>query len=207
MALLAFAGLAGEAAAQDPAKDAAAPWYIGVGLGRSYSKIPSDTVNQFAQGVATATGGVLVDSDDGRKASTEGKLFLGYTFDPYIAIELGYATLGHADAQPSVVTGGGLVSAELKYKMTAPYLDVIGSVPLNDAWSLFARAGVTYARVAVDGGPSETKIREKFGAGIGYNFTPVVGIRAEWENYRMPDPLGDGNFRVNAAVISALYRF
>ncbi len=200
LVLFAFAGSMGEVAAKDPERTPGTPWYAGVGIGKSYSKIPSDAV----QNLATAMGDTVFESGNGRESSTEAKIFAGYAFDPHLAVELGYASLGHAKANPVFVTAG---PGEVKYKMSAPFLDVVGSMPLNDAWSLFARAGVTYARAAVDQGPSESKIREKFGAGVGYNFTPTIAVRAEWENYRLPDPLSTGNFRVNSAVVSGLLRF
>ena len=79
--------------------------------------------------------------------------------------------------------------------------------------------GVSYSRVSanVKGSPltlaisnndkSESKIHEKFGAGVDYNLTPVFTVRAEWERYKMPDPLGDGTLHVDAALLSVLYHF
>lgn len=200
LVLLAFAGSMGGAVAAEPAKFVTAPWYVGLGIGKSYSRVPTDAV----QNVAASLGDTVVNTGNGRESSTEGKIFAGFQFDPHLAIELGYASMGHAKANPVLATHG---PSEIKYTMSAPFLDVLGGLPLNDAWSLFARAGVTYARASVDAGPTESKIREKFGAGVGYNFTPVFGVRAEWENYRLPDPLSDSNFRVNAVAISALLRF
>jgi hypothetical protein len=54
---------------------------------------------------------------------------------------------------------------------------------------------------------TESKVREKFGAGVGYNLNSAFAVRAEWERYKMPDPLSDELFNVDAATLSVLYRF
>ena len=54
---------------------------------------------------------------------------------------------------------------------------------------------------------SESTVRAKFGAGVDYNVNPAFTVRAEWELYKMPDPLTTDLFDVNAATLSLLYRF
>lgn len=156
-----------------------------------------------------------MSADTGTSHATEGKIFLGYSFDRHFAVEAGYATLGKATASGLATSGFAFLPINLSYKMTAPYIDAVGTLPLNEKWSLLGRVGVassrTSASVSIDGlgvsGPSKTKLGEKFGAGIGYNFNSKVTVRAEWESYRMPDPFIDESFRVNAAVLSAIFHF
>jgi OOP family OmpA-OmpF porin len=92
-----------------------------------------------------------------------------------------------------------------------PLVDAVGTLPLDEKWSLIGRVGIAYARASASSsfgvGTSETKLREKFGAGVDYNFNSAFTVRAEWENYRMPDPLTDSSFRINAAVLSGLFHF
>jgi OOP family OmpA-OmpF porin len=107
----------------------------------------------------------------------------------------------------------------MDYKMTAAFIDAVGMLPVSDKWSFIGRVGVSYSRVSsnLNGEPltiivsendkSESKVREKFGAGIDYNMNPKVTIRAEWERYKMPDPLSDEKFNVDAATVSLLYHF
>ena len=216
LVLLAFAGLAGEAASAESATLSVTPWYVGLGLGRTYTKIPQQAIDGQTAFFATALGGTTSGTTTDRTHSTEGKVFLGYSFDPHIAVELGYATLGNARASGLISNGGGFTTLGLKYKLTAPFIDAVGRLPLNEKWSLIGRAGIAYARTSstttlsgFSGSPSasETKLREKFGAGVDYQFSSSIVGRVEWENYRMPDPLTDESFRVNAAVLSVMYHF
>lgn len=103
--------------------------------------------------------------------------------------------------------------------MTAMFIDAVGMLPLNATWSLIGRIGVSYGRTLVNlkGSPttillsdndrSERKVREKFGAGVVYNLSSAFTVRAEWEHYKMPDPLSTELFNVEAATLSILYHF
>ncbi len=102
--------------------------------------------------------------------------------------------------------------------MTAAYIDAVGMFPLNANWSLFGRVGAAYGRTDLNqsgsvqlilssNDQSESTVRAKFGAGVDYNLNPAFTVRAEWELYKMPDPLSDDLFDVNAATLSLLYRF
>jgi OOP family OmpA-OmpF porin len=211
LVLLAFAGLTGEAASQVIAKTTATPWYGGLGIGRTFAKVPQKSIDSEASSIAKLFGGTVLNSNSDISHSTEGKVFLGYSFDRHIAIEVGYATLGKASASALISNGVGFQVLNLEYKMSAPFVDAVGTLPLDEKWSLIGRVGVAYARTSASdslgGSISETKLREKFGAGIDYNLNSAFTVRAEWENYRMPDPLTGGSFRVNAAVLSALFHF
>jgi OmpA-OmpF porin, OOP family len=211
LVLLAFAGLTGEAVSQDIAKTSATPWYVGLGVGRTFARVPQESIDGDASSIATLFGGTVVDTNSDTSNSTEGKVFLGYKFDRHVAIEVGYATLGKASASALISNGITFQVLNLEYKMSAPFVDAVGTLPLDEKWSLIGRVGIAYARTSASdsfgGGTSETKLREKFGAGVDYNLNSAFTVRAEWENYRMPDPLTDNSFRINAAVLSGLFHF
>ena len=107
----------------------------------------------------------------------------------------------------------------MAYKMRATYVDAVGLFPVNDNWSLIGRVGVSYGRTSanLNGSPftiivsgnnrSDSLVRAKFGAGVDYNLNPAFTVRAEWERYKMPDPLSDEAIIVNAATLSLLYHF
>jgi hypothetical protein len=77
LVLLAFAGLAGEAAAQDTARTTATPWYFGLGLGRTFAKIPQQSIDNLTSSVATLFGGTSLSADTETSHATEGRIFLG----------------------------------------------------------------------------------------------------------------------------------
>jgi OmpA-OmpF porin, OOP family len=220
-----FAGIAQTAAAQYPAAQSgvpATPWYVGAGIGRTYANIPEQTIDAFNSSLSAANGATfsLVDKD---KTSTGAKLFLGYSFNRYFAVEGGYATLGSSQANMDFRSGAPVSTSvgtfNMKYKMSAEFIDAVGMLPVNEKWSFFGRLGVSYDKVSADvnGQPltilvsnnanKDNVIRAKFGAGVDYNLSPAFTVRAEWERYKMPDPFSDELFNVDTATLSLLYHF
>lgn len=222
MVSLVLAATAQVAAAQDTpatAGGAASPWYVGVGIGLSDARIPEQTIGGI-NSVLSAANGATVSIIDKDERSTGAKLLVGYSFNRNFAVEGGYAVLGKSsvnmDFRNGLVSVGGF---NMKYEMSAVFVDAMGMLPLNEKWSLIGRVGVSYSKVdaTFNGSPvtiiasnddkSESKVREKFGAGVDYNLNPEFTVRAEYEHYKMPDPLSNEVFNVNAATLSVLYRF
>ncbi len=226
MVSLALAGTVQGAAAQDSAAKSgapASPWYIGVGIGQTSASIPDDTVDTInAQlSAANASAFTVVDTDD---KSTGVKLLVGYRFMRYFAVEGGYAVLGKSkvnmDFRSTPPVSALVGTFDMEYKMSATFIDAVGILPFAEQWSLIGRLGVAYGRTSAsfNGSPftligssddsSESKVREKFGAGVDYSPTPKFTVRAEWERYKMPDPLSDDDtFNADAATLSFLFRF
>jgi len=220
---LALAGGAQGATAQDysSAKSGgpASPWYIGAGVGQADASIPEQTINSINSTLSAANGASfsVIDKD---KRSGAAKVFVGYSFNPYFAVEGGYASLGKSSVNMDFRSGLNSVGRfHLDYKMSAAFIDAVGLLPVNEKWSFIGRLGVSYNSVHADfnGAPvtfivssndkTENKVREKFGAGIDYNYNPTFTVRAEWEHYKMPDPLSSELFNVNAGTLSLLLHF
>jgi OOP family OmpA-OmpF porin len=222
---LTFFGIAQGVSAQDTAGGpggAASPWYMGLGIGVTDASIPAQTVND-ANAVFVAANGAASTIVDEKNRSTGLKILIGYKFNPIFAIEGGYASLGetsiHSDFRNGAVPSSSVGSFDLKYKMSGPFIDAVGTFPFNDRWSLMGRIGAGYIRTSADinGSPltllvsnndkTENKVREKFGAGIDYNMSAGFTVRAEWERYKAPDPLGDDVFDIDTASVSLLFHF
>jgi len=197
------------------------PWYGGAGISINYTKIPDETIDGANADLMAAYGATTLVTDRDEQ-STGLKFFLGYRLNQNFAVEAGYAALGESKANSDFRTGAPSVSVgsfNLKYKMTAPFIDAVGILPLGDRWSLLGRIGVAYTRTSVDidaqpltlvianSEKSESKIREKLGVGADYRLSPQVSIRAEWERYKGLDPLSNEDFNVDAATLSAVYLF
>ena len=225
MVSLVLAGIAQSASAQDSrakSVDAVSFWYVGAGIGQTFANIPEQTVNGIDSALSAANGASfsVVDKD---KHSAGAKFFVGYTFNPYFAAEGGYAALGKSSVTMDFRNGAPLSASvgnfNMKYRMTAFFIDAVGSLPVYEKLSLIGRVGVSYNRVNADfrGEPitfivtnndkSETKVREKFGAGVGYSLNSKFSVRGEWERYRMPDPFSDEQYKVDTATLSLLYHF
>lgn len=224
IAVFASCAIAQDSAAQAPSGnlDGFRPWYWGIGVGVNQSSLPEGTVNSANSSIAQTSGAAsyLADTDD---QSTGLKILLGYRFSRYLAVEGGYTNLGessmHTDFRGPGVPSVSVGTLDMKYRMSATFVDAVLSLPVGNYLSLFGHLGVSYTETKADisGEPltllltnsdkSESKFYEKFGAGVEYNVIPEFTIRAEWERYKAPDPLSDENIDVNAATLSFLYRF
>ena len=171
-----------------------AGWYIGANAGQARTRIDD----------ARITGGLLGDGFTVTSISNDEhhfgfKAFGGYEFNRYFALESGYFDLGRfgftADTTPA-----GSLRGDIKIK--GGFFDAVGSVPIGEKFSLFARAGLNYAdakdtfagtgsATVIDSSPHKSAANYKFGFGAQYDFTRTVGMRIEAERYRINDAVGN----------------
>ena len=165
-------------------------WYTGFNAGQSRAKI-DDT--RIADGLLDDGFTTTSISNDDRHFGF--KAFGGYEFNRYFALESGYFNLGKfgftADTSPAGSLRGDI-------KLQGANFDAVGSVPLGDKFSLFARVGVNYADAkdafagtgavaVIDRSPAKWAANYKFGFGAEYDFTRFIGMRIEAERYRIDD--------------------
>ena len=167
-------------------------WYIGGNVGRASTDFdaPAPLV---APGV-----GFSEDEHD-----TAWKLFGGYQFHRNFAVEGGYYDLGSYDF--GFAAPGGAGSARYQ----GFNLDLVGTLPLSDRFSVIGRVGAAYTRARTSFGGREDTERSwgpKVGLGLEYAFTPQLAVRGEWERYRVRDAFR-GRGDVDVASIGVVYRF
>ncbi len=112
-----------------------------------------------------------VNGVTGDGSGLSGKLFAGYQFSPYFALEAGVADLGHID------NASGRVNSH------AEYLDAVATAPLSDKWSLLGRMGLAHASLNTSNGDGRGN-GLKLGLGAQYALTSNVALRSEVERYR-----------------------
>ena len=184
-------------------------WYVGGNVGQSRSTIDDDRIKGGLQ-----SGGFTTTSlgDDNRDIGF--KVFGGYQFIPYFALEGGYFNLGkfgfNAATQPAGTLDGNI-------RLMGLNLDAVGILPIAYRFSALGRIGVAYtqARDTFAGtgavnvpDPSRDKraANYKFGLGLQYDITDSLGLRAEAERYRVNDAVGNrGDIDLFSAGL--LYRF
>jgi OOP family OmpA-OmpF porin len=96
-------------------------------------------------------------------------------------------------------------------------LDLVGTLPITERWSLLGRVGAAYAETksSVSGtgasgvsalSSSNRDTHYKYGFGTEYAFTPALTMRLEGERYHVNDAIGQ---RANVDLISVglVYRF
>jgi len=181
-------------------------WYGGLSIGTAKAEIEDERItNGLAPRVVTS---IIDDS-----SSTGWKLLVGKQFSRNFAVEAGYFNLGEFGYTASML--GGSENAHLK--LQGLNLDAVGTLPITEKFAALARLGLTYteskATFSTDGAiqPAATSAKEKeanfkVGLGLQYAFTPALGLRGEWERYRVNDAVGNEG-DVDFFSIGLIYRF
>jgi OOP family OmpA-OmpF porin len=204
---LGLAALAGIASPYAVAADAG--WYIGGNVGQSRAKIDDERIigGLLAGGFTTTS-----IEDDNRGLGF--KVFGGYQFNKYFALESGYFDLGKFSFTATTLPPGTL-SGEIKLK--GVNFDAVGILPFTDRFSAFGRIGVNYAQAkdrfsgtgavhVLNPDRSKRAANLKAGVGLEYDFTKSFGMRLEAERYRIDDAVGNKG-DIDMASIGLVYRF
>jgi OOP family OmpA-OmpF porin len=195
--------------ANSPATAEDSGWYVGGNAGLAKANIDDRRIADGLQDVGLTMTAFWEDDDHFGY-----KLFTGYQFGRFFAMEGGYFDLGNFN-YAAVTSPAGTLQEEIKVK--GLNFDLLLLLPLSEKFSLFGRAGVNYAEskvsfagtgavVVLDPEREQRDENYKFGVGLQYFFTPSFGMRAEAERYRIDDAVGNrGDIDLYSAGL--LYRF
>lgn len=173
--------------AQTP--DTSAGFYGGLGAGAGHTDLNGS--------------GITGPTD---KKDTVWKLFGGYQFNRYIAVEGGYVDLGKA----SVAGPQGFASTD----SNAWQIGAVGSIPLNSQFAFTGKLGL--ARTATDGSGningvafagSDSNTAPTYGLGMRYDISKAVGLRGEWERFRISNAGFGGKSDADLFTLNALFKF
>ncbi|OJZ09882.1 MAG: hypothetical protein BGP20_00480 [Thiobacillus sp. 63-78] len=171
-----------------------AGWYFGFGLGADYGRDWS--ASRFASSLATQ--GVSATQTRSDNSDLGAKVYGGYQFNKYFAIEGGYAQFNNFTANGTVtasVTAPPQISAYQTEKNNTWALAAIGSLPLTKDFSLFAKLGANNWKKATNtfvhdsnGDFTRTSTLERgvdpyYGVGVSYALLENVLVRGEYERY------------------------
>jgi OmpA-OmpF porin, OOP family len=184
-------------------------WYIGGNMGQSRAKIDDPRISNDLLNAGISTTSIR---DDNRHFGY--KLFGGYEFDKYFAIEGGYFDLGKFGFMANTVPAAGLTG---KTKLNGANVDLVGTLPFTDRFAAFARVGYNYAYakdtfagygavIVQNPERSAHSGNYKFGAGLQYAITEAFAIRLEAERYRVNDAVGNKG-DVDLFSTGLVYRF
>lgn len=184
-------------------------WYLGANLGKSKAKIDDARITSSLLG-----GGFTSVSISDRDSSTGYKIFGGYSFNKYFALEGGYFDLGKFGFTATTLPAGTL-NGEAKFK--GFNLDGVLSLPFTEKFSAFGRIGVNNAEAkdafsgtglvnVLDPDPSKRTTNIKYGAGLQYDFTKAFGMRVEMERFRVNDAVGNKG-DIDLLSLGVLIRF
>jgi hypothetical protein len=206
-------------------------WYVSADAGRTtFSTTAKFDVSLAPPG--TTSPFVFTDDERGRR------MLVGFRPDSYWSIEAGYVDLGQTMGNTSVITQPSGPSScglpcensynlEASLKAHGETLDIVGSLPLGDQWSLFLRAGLIRSRLELDNqvvptnnppygntsipadtNQSVTGLRHTYGVGVSWHFASHWAAHLSWDRYI---GLGNSNTTWNPDVelrsVGIEYRF
>jgi OOP family OmpA-OmpF porin len=169
-------------------------WIGGLSVGQTISNVDDVRISRELQAT-----GLTATTWDVSDHSLGFKLFAGYKFNKNFALEGGYFDLGKFSYTTTTSPTGSLSG---NIAVRGLNLDAVGMLPFSDKWVGLGRVGLNYAEArdgftstgAVAGVtevmPSKRALNLKVGLGLQYNLNDSVGMRAEWERYRINDAVG-----------------
>jgi OOP family OmpA-OmpF porin len=195
--------------ASAPAQAQNSGWYVGGNGGLTAAKIDDQRIAADLLGGGFAT--TAIKNDD-RTAGF--KLFGGYRFGRYFAIEGGYFNLGKFGFTADTLPAGSLIGTARFQGMN---FDLVPMLPITDRFFAFGRIGANYAWASdrfsgtgavnvMDPSASRSTTNYKYGFGLEYDFTEHFGARLEAERYRVDDAVGNRG-EIDMLSLGVLYRF
>ncbi|MBC7621412.1 MAG: OmpA family protein [Candidatus Saccharibacteria bacterium] len=184
-------------------------WYVGANAGQSMANIDDPRIVKGLLGSGFTS---VIISESNR--DTGYKVFGGYQFSNNFAIEGGYFDLGQFGFTATTVPVGTLNG---NIKLRGVNVDLVGSVPLTQNFSVLGRVGANYAQardtftgtgavVVLNPNPGAYDTQPKLGLGLQYALSESVAVRAEVERYRVNDAIGNRG-DVDLVSVGLVYRF
>lgn len=147
-----------------------------------------------------------------------GRLFAGYDFNQYLAVEGGYTYFPNSDItntfQTSAINFGGIVvpaSTETdKYTIKTYGLDLVGriNVPVYQNFGLYAKAGPGYLHTSGFGG-NVGNVDLVYGFGADYKITDHLIADASFTRFNGDHQLNSSSYQPNADLyaLGLAYKF
>lgn len=168
-------------------------WYFGASAGPTKSSIDDARILQSLSNVGLDANIIDHNRDNGYK------VFGGYHFNRFLALEGSYFDLGRFNFAAST-TPPGTLNGEIRLRGFG--LDAVLNAPLTEQFSVFAKVGANYAqardRFSASGAvtvpnsaPRKTEFNPKLGIGMHYALTDALALRGEFERYRINDAVGN----------------
>ncbi len=190
----------------------------------TYGAIGQSSTNRKGQTDDAITGaGVTAFTSSADQTDTAWKLQAGWRFNSYLAVEGGYVDLGKFTFDANYIAPfAGTRDGSLKTE--AWNLGLVGSLPINEQFSLFAKGGLfSYkAKFQCSGtaiacpnpSRSDSGIPFYYGVGAAWNFNRNWFLRAEYEiytnigeRYNIDGSTGTSRSDVKIGSIGVGYRF
>jgi OOP family OmpA-OmpF porin len=183
-------------------------WYVGVNGGQSDIRSQSGGLDDaFAsQGLATSS---FID-----RHSTAWSIDAGMQLNRWLGVEASYVDFGRFDFN-SVVVSPAFDALDGRYKARGAGVNLVGTLPLSQGFSLFGKAGVLRSKAELEpnstaltpvSSESQSRTSGTWGLGASYAFTKNWAAQVEWDRYLK---IGDSSTtgRTDIDLVTAGVRF
>ena len=185
-------------------------WYAGLDVGRSNLRLNgSDLDGVFAnQGITSSTS---IDGHDTNLGAN-----VGYRLNRNFALEGGYIDFGKFDFN-AAASAPGADTIQGDYKAHAWSFSAVGTAPIDNRWSLYAKGGVT--RTSADlsassatgatapAGASASGTGALLGVGTSYDFTRSLYGKLEADRYTHVGDSNTGRGDIDVYTVGVGLRF
>ena len=161
--------------------------YIGGNVGRAEQKVD-------------------LDGYSFKEHKTAYKVYGGYNYTQNFGAEVGFADLREIEK-----TGNG---ARIAAKPQSLYVAAVGTLPLNDQFSLIGKAGVAFNHVKISASApgisesgSDNQTSPYISAGAAFVLNKNVSFVAEYEYFGKVAKDGDANIKANLVSVGVRYAF
>lgn len=175
--------------------------YFGGGLGQTRALDLENSACSQLNGVLDP--GFSCSVDDSK---TGFKLFAGGQFNDYVAAEANLVYLGKFEGSARGTQGGFPEKLFFRYEASGLSGDVVGTWPITKEFSLLGRVGVFFWDVIDIVDEHKTGVSLDYGAGVEYDFTKNVGLRAEYVKYQDVGDNEIGKTDLDFTSLSLIYR-
>jgi len=200
--------------------------YVGIGAGQTkavgFSEYVDSSVAILQDYIDTVYGPVVTATGSGEDSSLGGKLFVGYNFNKYLALEGFYTNFGEFKTTASVTNGVDTISLVESYKTSGFGVAGLGMWSISNSFSLFGKFGLVYWNMQYQAtlndpipppysesvSDSANGLSPLFGIGAKFDFSERFGIRAEYERYlNIGKKDTTGQFDIDLISVSGVVRF
>jgi OOP family OmpA-OmpF porin len=200
-------------------------FYLGAGVGQSRYSIDFGSQVESAYG---ATAFAVIDAGMGSTHDTAYRVFGGYRFSPYVAVEGGWQDLGSATGNYTLrnTVNGDVFARSDKWELSGFNAMLVGMYPFAERFAVLGKVGAFFSKlefteVTASAGPqttftapSDEQVLLMWGIGGSYSFTDNLLVRLDWdriENVGTTFALtenGNGQFsHVDLWSVSMVWRF
>lgn len=123
-----------------------------------------------------------------------GRIYWGYQWTQFAALELGYAKVKYNDNDNRTISSSsGILTPITKEKETIIDLVLKGRVPLGCRAGIFAKAGGAHVDIDLNHDHTKTRYCPTYGAGVSFDMCPKVPIEVTWQQVHLGGNFGNTN--------------